>query len=107
MNGKQTCKILKEIRREIAAANDIELTIAECKFKGECKGTCPRCESEVAELERALEARRKLGKRIVIAGIAAGVVAVGAVGCEHVIDYVEDVVLDSTGGIVAPDHEFK
>lgn len=39
--GKQTCKILKEIRRQIAEANDIEFVTSECRYKGDCLGTCP------------------------------------------------------------------
>ena len=32
--GKQTCKILKEIRRQIAEANDIEFITSECQYQG-------------------------------------------------------------------------
>ena len=46
-NGKRTCKILKEIRRQIAEANDIEYVVEECQYKGDCLGTCPKCEAEV------------------------------------------------------------
>lgn len=45
--GKRTCKILKEIRRQIAEANDIEYVVEECQYKGDCLGTCPKCEAEV------------------------------------------------------------
>ena len=30
--GKQTCKILKEIRRQIAEANDIKFVTSECRI---------------------------------------------------------------------------
>ena len=60
MRGKEKCRILKQIRAEIAAQNDIDLVIEECTHKGECRGTCPRCESEVRYLERELEKRRAL-----------------------------------------------
>ena len=46
MKGKQICKALKEIRLNIAQANDIEYTPAECSHKGDCSGTCPQCRSE-------------------------------------------------------------
>lgn len=36
--GKQTCKILKEIRRQIAEANDIEFVTSECRYRGDCLG---------------------------------------------------------------------
>ncbi len=48
--GKQTCKILKEIRRQIAEANGIEFATSECRYKGDCLGTCPKCEAEVRYL---------------------------------------------------------
>lgn len=70
--GKQTCKILKEIRRQIAADNDIDLVIEECTYKGDCLGTCPRCEAEVRYLERELEKRQRLGKVAVFAGMSLG-----------------------------------
>ena len=71
--GKKTCKILKDIRRQIAQQNDIEFITSECKHKGDCAGTCPKCEAEVAYLERQLEERRRLGKIAKVAGIAASV----------------------------------
>ena len=45
--GKVLCEALKEVRRRIAEENDIPLEIKECTYKGECRGTCPRCEAEV------------------------------------------------------------
>ena len=36
VRGKQTCKILKDIRRQIAEANDIEYITSECQYKGDC-----------------------------------------------------------------------
>lgn len=69
--GKQTCRILKDIRRQIAEANDIDLVISECTHRGDCLGTCPRCEAEVAYLERELARRQAMGKAVCISGIAA------------------------------------
>lgn len=74
MNGKKKCKILKEIRKQIAKDNDIAFVTSECKHKGNCKGTCPKCEWEVRYLEAELEKRRKAGKQVVVAGIAAAMV---------------------------------
>ena len=62
MQGKQTCKILKEIRKQVARANDIEYVVSECQYKGDCLGTCPKCEAEVRYLTQALEHRRLAGK---------------------------------------------
>lgn len=70
--GKKTCKILKEIRKQIAAENDIEFVTSECTYKGDCLGTCPKCESEVRYLERELEKRQRMGKVAVFAGVSLG-----------------------------------
>ncbi|MDR1761358.1 MAG: TonB family protein, partial [Bacteroidales bacterium] len=71
--GKKTCKILKEIRKQIAEKNNIEYITSECGFQGECKGTCPKCEQEVRYLESELRKRQQLGKVVTIAGISLGV----------------------------------
>lgn len=73
--GKQTCRILKDIRRQIAEANDIEFITSECQYQGDCLGTCPKCESEVRYLEQQLERKRIAGKAITVLGISAGLVA--------------------------------
>lgn len=73
--GKQTCKILKEIRRQIAEANSIEFVTSECRYKGDCLGTCPKCEAEVRYLEQQLRARSLAGKAVAIAGISAASLA--------------------------------
>ena len=79
--GKEKCRILKEIRAEIAKANDIEWVVSECKHQGNCKGTCPKCEAEVRQLEAALARREALGKAVAVAGIAAGI-ALSVTGCD-------------------------
>ena len=73
--GKQTCKILKEIRRQIAEANGIEFATSECRYKGDCLGTCPKCEAEMRYLEQQLRARSLAGKAVVLAGISAASIA--------------------------------
>lgn len=77
MNGKDKCSYLKAIRREIAAANGIDLEIPECTFEGECSGTCPRCEGEVRQLEMAISQRQKLSQKVAILGVAAGLSLAG------------------------------
>lgn len=62
---------MKDIRRQIAEANDIELVIKECTYQGDCSGTCPRCEAEVAYLEKELAKREALGKAVKLTGLAA------------------------------------
>ena len=80
MNGKNKCKILKEIRRQIARENGIAYVTSECKFQGNCSGTCPKCEAEVRYLEQELRKRQQAGKAVAVAGIAAAML-VGAAGC--------------------------
>ena len=78
--GKEKCRILKQIRAEIARANDIEWVVSECKHKGNCKGTCPKCEQEVRQLEAALAKREALGKTVAVVGISASI-ALSVTGC--------------------------
>lgn len=80
MNGKSKCKILKDIRKQIAQDNDIEFVTSECKYQGDCSGTCPKCEAELQYLENELRKRQATGKAIAVAGIAATLM-LGAVGC--------------------------
>ena len=82
MKGKQTCKILKEIRKQIAEENDIELVTSECTYQGDCKGTCPKCEAEVRYLERELEKRQRMGKAAVFAGMSLGTLF-AATSCDN------------------------
>lgn len=74
MKGKSKCKILKDIRRRIAEENGIDYVTTDCKYQGDCTGTCPKCEAEVRYLEDELEKRRNAGKSVLVAGIAASMV---------------------------------
>ncbi len=80
MLGKQKCKILREIRQKIADENDIPYVTKECTHKGECRGTCPKCESELRYLEQQLAARQALGKKVAVAALCAGL-AFGVSAC--------------------------
>lgn len=114
MNGKDKCRILKDIRRQIAEQNEIEWVVSECRHKGNCKGTCPKCESEVRQLERALENRRRLGKVVAVAGISAACLT-GLTACTmddfvevgtKIIDQVKEAAANSRGsgtGTETPD----
>lgn len=80
MNGKSKCKILKDIRKQIAQSNDIKYVTSECKYQGDCAGTCPKCEAELRYLEEELSKRQRAGKTLAVAGIAAAMV-VGMSAC--------------------------
>ena len=73
--GKSTCKLLKDIRQQIADANGISYQPKECHHEGDCAGTCPACEEEIRYLERELRARKGNGFGMKVAGIAAGICA--------------------------------
>ncbi len=93
--GKEKCRILKQIRAEIAKQNDIAWVVEECSHKGNCRGTCPKCEAEVRQLERALERRAALGKTVAIVGISAGL-SLSITGCANP--------LENMGGKPLPDN---
>lgn len=84
MKGKERCRILKEIRQRIADENEIPFVTAECQHKGDCLGTCPKCEAELAYLEREVNRRRTLGKAVTVIGLA--VVTAVSGGCTMVMD---------------------
>ena len=100
--GKQTCKILKEIRKQIAAENDIKLVVEECTFQGDCKGTCPKCEAEVRYLERELEKRQRLGKAAIFAGMTIGT-AITAAGCGPLVQPTAGMPMDPNDTITVTD----
>lgn len=96
--GKHTCKILKEIRRQIAEANGIEFAVSECRYKGDCLGTCPKCEAEVRYLEQQLRIRSLAGKAVALAGISAGMILMS--GCSGTTSSQSSETLQ--GDVVAP-----
>lgn len=107
MNGKKRCKALKEIRQQIADSNDIPFVTSNCTHKGECKGTCPKCESELRYLERELERKQNLGRAVAVVGISVGLctslTACSAV--EAVGEYLSDsfgIGYDDVGGVAEP-----
>ena len=80
MQGKEKCKILKQIRQRIADENDIPYVTRECTHQGACKGTCPRCESELRYLEQQLALRQSMGKRVAVTALCAAL-AIGSAAC--------------------------
>jgi len=55
--GKEKCEILKAIRMKIAEKYGLDYTPSECNNDGECIGTCPKCEAELTDLQKQLEAK--------------------------------------------------
>ena len=100
-NGKNICKYLKEVRKNIANENNIPLEQEECTFEGECNGTCPHCEAEVKYIEQELSRKGKmniLGKAAAIAGITLSVAACNTGGHQLMGD-----VPDVRGKMADPD----
>ena len=85
-SGKDICNELKALRRRIADENQIPLETEECTYKGECCGTCPRCDAEVRYLEDALSHRLSLGKAATVAGLALGLAVGAGVQAQNVAD---------------------
>ena len=67
-HGRNICRQLKQLRRDIADQNGIELHQEECTYKGHCDGTCPHCDAELQYIERELARRQSLGKAAIVAG---------------------------------------
>lgn len=53
--GKEKCEILKTICTYVAEKYVLEYATTECSHKGDCPGTCPKCDAELADLQRQLE----------------------------------------------------
>lgn len=87
--GRNICNTLKAIRKQIADANGISYSPEECHFKGECKGTCPKCEQDVRDLEHELHLRQMAGKAIKVAGVALGIT--GPHRIRHIVRHAEGI----------------
>lgn len=70
------------MRRSIAEENGIALEMPECTYQGPCRGTCPRCESELRYLENALAERLRMGRTAKVAGIALALASTAAAGAQ-------------------------
>ena len=70
MSGKDKCKVLKGIRKDLANKLNIDLQQKECTFEGECKGTCPKCKSEEDTLNTALFKKGLLAATILSTSVA-------------------------------------
>lgn len=83
MTGKEKCNYLKQLRNSIAKKNNIEYVSEECRFKGNCKGTCPKCEAELKELTKKINDKKKI-----ILGLGIGAATLGLVGCVNTPDHI-------------------
>lgn len=72
--NKEKCKTLKQIRKKMADALNIDLHQQECTYEGKCSGTCPKCRQEEQQLNQAI-----LTKTALAAGMVT--MTVGLSGC--------------------------
>lgn len=72
--NKAKCERLKQIRKQLADRIGVDLQQSECTYRGECKGTCPKCAHEEKQLNQALAA-----KGMLVAGLAT--LSLGLAGC--------------------------
>ena len=56
--GRIICDELKRVRLELAKANGIDYNPTVCNHQGECSGTCPKCEAELAGLTRQIKEKK-------------------------------------------------
>lgn len=71
MTGKEKCHLLRQIRREIAKANDIPYQPDDCQYQGDdCIGTCPKCDAEIRALDTMLNRKAARGEKITLAGVS-------------------------------------
>lgn len=70
MTGKEKCKLLRQIRKEIAETNGIVYITTDCTYEGDdCLGTCPKCDEEIAYLDAELNRKIADGELITLAGL--------------------------------------
>ena len=89
-NGKKICETLKQIRLDIARANEIEYTPCECNHEDDCAGTCPACENELMYLEQEISKKRSSGKAAVV-GICLGLASLSLTSCKDTDNGTKDV----------------
>lgn len=67
-DGKEVCAYLRNIRIDLARANNIPFDSEPCNIDGDCAGTCAKCDEEAAylrdELNKIPEQERKIPQHI-------------------------------------------
>lgn len=78
MTGKEKCKLLRQIRKEIAETNGIVYITSECTYEGDdCRGTCSKCDEEIAYLDAELNRKIADGELITLSGLSLDTFQVG------------------------------
>ncbi len=67
-DGKAVCAYLRNIRIDLARANNIPFDSEPCNIDGDCAGTCAKCDQEAAylrdEMNKIPEKDRKIPRHI-------------------------------------------
>lgn len=79
MTGKEKCTLLKQIRIEVANANNIDFSTVDCPQPDGCAGTCPRCEAEAKQLDDAIDKIIASGGKVTIPATYYRVLDIGTV----------------------------
>lgn len=66
MTGKEKCRYLRSIRKDIAEKNNIEISFEKCTNKGRCRGTCSKCDAELRCITDKLNEKAQNGEEIII-----------------------------------------
>lgn len=91
MTGKEKCKLLRQIRKEIAEANGIEYIVTDCTYEGDdCRGTCPKCDSEIAYLDAELNKKIIEGELVTLAGLSLDTFDFGISTVQYPSDEIDD-----------------
>ena len=77
--GKRKCEALKNIRKQVADANGIKYDPTPCTHKGDCLGTCPKCEAEVKYIENELR-KKPGGMKNAAAALVGSAITIGSFG---------------------------
>lgn len=84
MTGKEKCKLLRQIRKEIAETNGIVYITTDCTYEGDdCLGTCPKCDEEIAYLDAELNRKIADGELITLAGLSLDTFQSGITGASE------------------------
>ena len=70
MKGKDKCNFLREIRIQTARLNGIPIDETPCPHKGECAGTCPKCDADLLALNRELARRKRQNEEMFLPSVA-------------------------------------
>lgn len=64
--GKSICKVLKQLRSNLANNNGLVYNPTECTYDGPCLGTCPKCDAELHNITTYLNVLERNNIKIII-----------------------------------------